>query len=236
MTSERARTNMLVAAIGTAAVLLGQSSLAIAGGACASDTDCLQYERCALRDDVECPDGSTLACLDGESDDECVSRVEAWQSDNCAQTQDTLCTVRWLLPCETSEDCGAGFTCTAADRQCQALDDSMACVSDSDCPDFWMCVIFGTGESDVDTGVAGRSGGDESMGRCVPPGSLGAGGSLTAAEANDAPDKSTASPDGAEGGGCTVAAATPGRPATVLLLGLLGAAIAAARRSRRSRS
>ncbi len=177
---------------------------------CQSDTDCMEYEVCTLRERVECPDGGPSGCIDGESDDECVARRKAWEAENCEQTEYYRCEPRWWSPCKTDADCGPGFTCDTALEGCAVIE--KACISDDECPEYWTCTT-------------------DAPHLCTPPSYEATGGGTHSPEPTD---QETSSAKG-ETGGCTVVrslASSNSMPGSLYLLAL-GAGLIA-RRARRS--
>jgi MYXO-CTERM domain-containing protein len=80
---------------------------------CASDADCASDMTCYSEDVEECTGGSAPCARpeDGGAA-ECPPPVE----EECTTTRRSQCVPRYLLPCETASDCGAGFTCDEIQR------------------------------------------------------------------------------------------------------------------------
>ena len=79
---------------------------------CDSDSDCATDMRCVREERTSC-DGGSASCDDaGEGEKpSCVPAAE----ENCTTRVVSQCVPRWLLPCTTASDCGAGFTCEELD-------------------------------------------------------------------------------------------------------------------------
>lgn len=80
---------------------------------CETEADCAEYMECYAYERLECPERVELACLDGETDEECGLRAEVWEAEECVSTEIKECTPRWYNACETASDCGDGFDCVA---------------------------------------------------------------------------------------------------------------------------
>lgn len=154
--------------------------------ACTSDSDCSSYEICNQHEQYVCEENPP-GCLEGETDEECAARQNAWEMENCDAVTRNACLPRYMLPCESAEDCGEGFTCPSG--ACEVIVED--CSADADCPEFWTC-----------------PGEDGEVRQCNPPSAMGSGGSTTGSgngestsdEAGDADESST---------GCSIANWSP---------------------------
>jgi MYXO-CTERM domain-containing protein len=69
---------------------------------CASDADCADGMACYTSTEQTCP--TAPACA---KDQDCAQPADT----ACTSTTVTACVPKYLLPCESDADCGAGFTC-----------------------------------------------------------------------------------------------------------------------------
>lgn len=194
--------------------------VAAAQAPCTSDSDCADYEVCSTQPRSDCPDGSVPSCAEGQSDSDCAAAAEAWKADHCVETDADICLSRWLFPCNSADDCGPGFQCTAA-HNCQEME--QICTIDSDCPPHWTCPSDGGAM------------------RCIPPQVTATGGSLQSAQqdtesgGNESSAAATASTS--KGGGCTVVGAPVQRNPMLLILSfIMGCALMISRRWRKNNS
>lgn len=74
-------------------------------GPCSADADCADGMVCYTHTETNCP---PVACAPGE---DCPTP-------RCDPKTETACVPRYLLPCTTASDCGAGFRCEASGEQC----------------------------------------------------------------------------------------------------------------------
>jgi hypothetical protein len=107
---------------------------------CASDADCASHMACVESPRQEC-EGEYPSCEPGESDDECIARVLAWQAAFCTIVTPLSCTPRWNLPCQSDASCGDKFLCDAASCVLSAT----GCSEDADCPVTWFCATINVG-------------------------------------------------------------------------------------------
>jgi hypothetical protein len=78
---------------------------------CTSDDDCAQDMACASREVIECPTSPPCESSD-DGDAKCPP-----DEGECTKTSISECVPRWVLPCTSASDCGAGFTCEE-DQEC----------------------------------------------------------------------------------------------------------------------
>ena len=74
-------------------------------GACRADSDCADGMVCYTHTETNCP---PTACAQGQ---ECASLP-------CEPKTESACVPRYVLPCTTASDCGAGFQCETAGEEC----------------------------------------------------------------------------------------------------------------------
>jgi hypothetical protein len=208
---------------------------------CESAADCASHMACVERPRQEC-EGEAPSCVEGESDDECIARVFAWQAENCQTVAPLLCTPRWELSCQADADCGAKLRCDSS--ACTLIDEF--CSDDADCPVTWSCTAINTGQCQP------LPGGEDAecvynqppVQRCIAPSfavreESGSGDDAITAEGGDSQQGPTAPATASHDAGCSVGAtrndahgaSLPG----LLALVLLGAGRVLQRRSAGSR-
>ncbi|HET7541182.1 MAG TPA: hypothetical protein VFK05_14995 [Polyangiaceae bacterium] len=74
-------------------------------GACQADSDCASGMVCYSHTETNCP---PIACAPGQT---CPQPA-------CPSQVVSACVPRYLLPCTTANDCGAGFQCESAGQSC----------------------------------------------------------------------------------------------------------------------
>jgi len=74
-------------------------------GACRADSDCAEGMVCYTHTESNCP---AIACAPGQ---ECPQPT-------CEPKTESACVPRYVLPCTTASDCGAGFQCESSGEQC----------------------------------------------------------------------------------------------------------------------
>jgi MYXO-CTERM domain-containing protein len=72
---------------------------------CSADSDCADGMVCYTHTETNC---APTACASGQ---ECAAPV-------CEPKTESACVPRYVLPCATASDCGAGFSCESAGEQC----------------------------------------------------------------------------------------------------------------------
>jgi hypothetical protein len=118
-----------------------EASFYCEAAACESAADCASHMECVERPRLECV-GEYPSCVEGESDEQCIARVFAWQAESCQTIAPLLCTPRWQLPCEADSDCGDEFRCDSG--ACSLIDE--LCSEDADCPVTWFCATINVGQ------------------------------------------------------------------------------------------
>jgi MYXO-CTERM domain-containing protein len=217
---------------------------------CAEDSDCPAGRRCSRVEYEDC--GSVPPGGSGGSSsvppEECGPVTESW------------CHLAHDVECETSAQCGPGFTCrpivdcdctdpeapVPPDCSCElaaikgCYSPVVACSAETAstaCASGWSCIENLNGVcNEIGDFHAGCKPGDPPM-VCVPPGFSTLAPATTdgdAPEAGDGDTESSNAPPSTKGSGCSVAGAVG--PGASTLLAMLGAALALARRRRRAPS
>jgi hypothetical protein len=79
--------------------------------ACSNDADCAADMVCYTETEQACPDAPP--CAAGA---DCIAPADG----ACTAVTRSACVPRYVPPCESADDCGAGFTCEAAGCGCSA--------------------------------------------------------------------------------------------------------------------
>jgi hypothetical protein len=207
--------------------------------ACETDADCPTGRRCRVETVSDCGQPSQGSGGGSASPAECTESRDSW------------CHLAHDLECETSADCGAGFTCkplvdcdcsnpeapVPPDCACEyttikgCYSPIVACATNADCASGWSCVENTTGIcNEIGDFHAGCNPGEPPM-VCIPPGfSLATPATDdTGGTPEDLPSDASAT-SGDAGGGCSFTRASSAEAG--LLLGGLSLLLAFARRRR----
>lgn len=215
--------------------------------ACATDADCPAGRRCRVTTFTDCGSPVPGSGGDGTTPAECTQKVESW------------CHMAYDVECETSAQCGPGFTCkplvdcdcsdpeapVPPDCACEytrikgCYSPVVACTAataTTDCASGWSCVENTDGIcNEVGDFHGGCNPGEPPM-VCIPPG-FQVGSALTDDAAagdlpSDASDDAFGAPTSSGGGGCSLAG--PSSVDAGALLAGLSALLVLGRRRRRA--